>query len=629
MSFKPNIKHFEMKIKALQSESFKDKAFDKDLLSLIKKDVLTYLNEVNTLSIEGFTTAILLKQIDTYAELIYLYIVDSRVFSVAYSGGKDSTVTMDVILKSLLLVKYMYGKEFIKKTTYVIFSDTLLEMDPVIEGILNSITKIREFGISHKLNLDVRKVSPSTKNSYFSLLIGKGYMLPTRNSKRWCTDRLKIQPQKKLIVSILNQTKNGFIAITGQRQDESLERKKRMQSQTIEGSFKSHEFKDCNLYAPIEHWETSDIWNHIDHHKLSWIDSLTLGRVYAEASSDGDECRSLLEGFESGSKSGCGMSARYGCWSCMIFEKDKTLGNLTKHYPYMKEMEKLRNWFAKYRDGSWDHNRDVYIHGRHKMKKYDFDNHRNGMQIPGGYTLYFRKRMLSELLKCERKVIKEREIPLITDEELAYIQECWIEDGDLDMSVVKIAHDRNFKHLINPIYPRVLVAVEEMRDFSKPKTGYVDVYNWKYVYDENDKFAFDSTKFCDRYFCQMAIQLEKREKNSIALMKSLHSNKIKLADKQILINYIKTLPLETSMHFVDYSRERYIRDEWKNDKIGFITFLNKLNNKEIIKPELNLFGYEGDYGNHFEQLDEFTLKGDIINCETISLEDKMRWFEDY
>ncbi|MAC84346.1 MAG: hypothetical protein CL624_09450 [Arcobacter sp.] len=627
MSYRPNIRIFEDKIKKLQRKSFKDKGFDKELITLIKQDIESFLNCITSLDIEGFTAPIILKQINTYSELIYLYVVDSRVFSCAYSGGKDSTVTMDVVLKSLLLIKHMYGQEFINKTTYVIFSDTLLEMDPVIEGILNSINKIDEFGIKHKLCLDVRKVSPSTKNTYFSLLIGKGYIMPSRNSKRWCTDRLKIQPQKKLIVNILNQTKNGFIAITGQRQDESLERKNRMKAQTVEGSFKVHEFKDCNLYAPIEHWNTSDVWNHIDNHKLTWIDSLTLGRVYAEASGDGDECRSLLEGFETGSKSQCGMSARYGCWSCMIFEKDKTLGNLTKHYPYMKEMEKLRNWFAKYRDGHWDHNRDVYIHGKHKMKNYDFDNHRHGMKIPGGYTLYFRKRMLSELLKCERKVIEERKTPLITDAELAYIQECWIEDGDLDMSVVKIAHDRNFKHLINPLYPRVLVAVEEMRDFTKPKVGYVDVYNWKYVYDENDKFAFDSSKFCDRYFCQMAIQLEKKEKNSIALMKSLHSNKIKLSDKQMLINYIKILPLETSMDFVDSTKENYIREEWRKDKIGFITFLNKLENKEIKQPELNLFGYDGDYGSHFEQLDEFNKKGDIIHCESISLQDKMRWFE--
>lgn len=55
--------------------------------------------------------------------------------------------------------------------------------------------------------------------------------------------------------------------------------------------------------------------------------------------------------------------------------------------------------------------------------------------------------------------------------------------------------------------------------------------------------------------------------------------------------------------------------------------MNKLKNKEINKPELNLFGYDGDYGSHFKQLDEFNKKGDIIHCESISLQDKMRWFE--
>lgn len=40
---------------------------------------------------------------------------------------------MDVVLKALLLIKHMYGEKKIHKTTYVLFSDTLMEMDPVID----------------------------------------------------------------------------------------------------------------------------------------------------------------------------------------------------------------------------------------------------------------------------------------------------------------------------------------------------------------------------------------------------------------------------------------------------------------------------------------------------------------
>jgi len=41
---------------------------------------------------------------------------------------------------------------------------------------------------------------------------------------------------------------------------------------------------------------------------------------------------------------GCSKSARYGCWVCPLFERDKTLSNLSNHYDYLKDMETFRNW---------------------------------------------------------------------------------------------------------------------------------------------------------------------------------------------------------------------------------------------------------------------------------------------
>ena len=608
----------------------KNKKFDKLYLKLIENNIIAFLNEkIQALNIEGFTAAIILKQLNTYKELVYMYMNDDRPFSVAYSGGKDSSVTMAMVLKSLLLYKYIYNNsEALSKKTYVIFSATLLEMDPVIEGILNSINQIEIFGQKHQLNLDVRRVSPVTKNTLFSLLIGKGYMVP-RSDNRFCTDRMKLIPQKRAILSILNENKKGFIAITGQRQDESADRKKRMKQLSIDGSFKHHEFKNCNLYAPIEHLSSNDVWTHIYNHKLEWVDANTLGRVYAEAANDGDECRSLFEGFETGSTPGCGKSARYGCWVCTLFDKDKTLNNLSVHYDYLKDMEEFRNWLVQFRQASWDDNRDIFIHGKHKMKLYDRNNHRKNMKIPGGYNLHFRKQILTRLLETERKVIAQRGKPLITDEELAYIQECWCEDGDLGMSVKQIAYDRNYEHLINPMYYKAVESVELMKDYENLSPFHVKNFNWKWIYDITGNIAFDTSKFCERYFVQMALQLERRDYDSYAIMGRLTSSDY-LIGNQNLIKFIRTLPLEIKMDFVDTAKENYIRKEWKDDKIGFLTFLEMYDNKEIIRPEQKtLFGYDSEYSEHFEALEEFESKGDIIDCESISLHDKMRFFDEW
>lgn len=402
-----------------------------------------------------------------------------------------------------------------------------------------------------------------------------------------------------------------------------------MEQLTIDGSFKEHEFKNCNLYAPIEYWNSNDVWNHIYNHRLDWVNANELGRIYAEAANDGDECKSLLEGFETGLTPGCGKSARYGCWVCLLFEKDKTLNNLTHHYDYLKYMEDFRNWLAQFRYAEWNDNRDIFIHGKHRMKKYDMNNHRKGMQIPGGYNLNFRKQVLIRLLETEEKVISERKIPLITDEELAYIQEIWIEDGDLELSVLKIAKNRKFKHLINPMYFKVLKSVEQMKDYSKPHPYHIVNYTWKWIYDLDNKLAFDTSKFCERYFCQMAIQLERNNFDSFNIMKTLIDNNYKFS-RYLAIKLIKKLPLETKMHFVDKAKENYIREEWKEDKIGFLTFLGMFYQGEIkIPKEKNLFGFNSEYYEHFEALKEFKKKEDIILCEKISLKDKMRYFDNW
>lgn len=612
----------------------KDKKFDKLYLNVIEKNIISFLNDkISSLNINGFTASIILKHIKTYKELVYMYIYDDRPLSIGYSGGKDSTVTMDIVLKSLLLCKHIYNnnKPLVKKT-FVMFSDTLLEMDPVIEGILNSISELKKFSEKYELNLDIKRVSPTTKNTLFSLLIGKGYMVP-RTDNRYCTDRMKILPQKKAIISILRESGKGFIAITGQRQDEGVDRKKRMKQLTIDGSFKQHEYKDCNLYAPLEYWSSNDVWSHIYSHKLDWIDANTLGRVYSEASNDGDECRSLFEGNETGLTPGCGKSARYGCWVCTLFNKDKTLNNLSLHYDYLKYMEEFRNWLVQFRQAPWDNNRDVFIHGKHKMKLYDRDNHRKGMKIPGGYNLHFRKQILIQLLETERKVIEQRKTPLITDEELAYIQECWIEDGDLEMTVKQIAYDRNFEHLINQKYPKAIKAVELMKNYENLPEFYVKNFSWKWIYDASGSLAFNTKKFCERYFSQMALQLESKGYDSCLFMGTLtlkYSQKEFLEIKQTIINLIRTLPLETKMDFIDNSMENYIRKEWKEDKIGFITFCQMYDRKEIEKPKIkNLFGYESEYAEHFEALEELEIKKDIIDCEKISLQDKMRFFDEW
>ncbi|MFX4155712.1 hypothetical protein ACOL23_12315, partial [Aliarcobacter butzleri] len=89
-------------------------------------------------------------------------------------------------MKALLLIKVIYGVEKLSKKSFVLFSDTLMELDPFINGIYESLENIRNFCNKHKLNVQVVKVSPELINSFWYLIVGKGYILPNKNN-RYCS----------------------------------------------------------------------------------------------------------------------------------------------------------------------------------------------------------------------------------------------------------------------------------------------------------------------------------------------------------------------------------------------------------------------------------------------------------
>jgi DNA sulfur modification protein DndC len=599
------------------------KIFKKIQMKLIEADIETFINSEKP-DIKGFTAPILLKHKKVLSELMFLYLNDEakRPLSVAYSGGKDSTVCLDITLKALMLIKYIYGTKKLAKKTYVLFSDTLMELDPVINGIISSLNEVKHFCEKHQLNVDVKKVSPELKNRWWSLIIGKGYILPTPSGNRYCSERMKILPQKAEIENILKENMQGFIAITGQRRDEAESRKERLKIQTIDGSFKQHDYKGCSLYTPIEYFNSNQVWDYIYTASFDWVDQNYLGKIYAEASGDGDECRSLLMGYEAETP-GCGKSSRFGCWCCSIhLSKDKTLNNLGKKTPYLQKMEEFRNWLVKDATGEWSWKRDYYIHGKHKMKRYDIDNHRKNMWLPGGYSLYYRMQILTRLALLEQEVYPERQKYLISDEELGYIQEIWIEDGDINMTVQKICKHRNVQ--ISEKHRKAVEAAKVMQSIKSTITHNDEEFyigDWVIIEGLNKNA-------CARYYTQMALQVEDKGYDSKLVLEGLRFGEDEICIP--LLAFVRTLPVQNgSMNFLSQTEENYVRDEWKRGKLSFVTFLDMYKKNEIKKPQQNLLGYDGDYGTHFEALELLESGADIIDIDNdlISLHDKMKFFD--
>lgn len=103
------------------------------------------------------------KQNSIIKEIASYYLDDDRPFAVGYSGGKDSTVVLDMVFKALLLLQPRYRT----KTVFVQFSDTKMEMDPVINGINNSFVAMQKFVDKYKLPVVIQRVEPKIEESFF------------------------------------------------------------------------------------------------------------------------------------------------------------------------------------------------------------------------------------------------------------------------------------------------------------------------------------------------------------------------------------------------------------------------------------------------------------------------------
>lgn len=552
-----------------------------------------------------------------------IYLLDERPFMNAFSGGKDSHTSTDLLVKSLLELKK--ENRPLSKPVFVTFSDTGIEMDPVINDIDDALDRLEAFSEEQNLPIEIMRVKPETKDSFASLVFGAGYVLIKGN--KWCTQRWKILPQERAIKKILGKYK-GFIAITGQRIDESVQRAKVMKRYSVEDSIlKQHDNPNCALFAPIEEHTSNDVWSYLYTRALPWVDSVGLGKLYADASSDGDECRQLLEG-EAGETPGCGKSGRFGCQFCWHLTQDKSLMNLVQHHPYMGKIEEYRNELIKESEDSGWMIRDVYMHGKNIQNIYNRDNHREGMTVPGGYTLKHRQKMLKRYIELDLSIIDHRRDSLVSDEELTQIQERWIEEGECELSVYKIAPHRSFP--ISKKHKEVLAAllIYKKTFYSEPDEKSME---WYHPHWPSMKMAqlnrFKSYKDA-RYFAQLSLQLQKKGRDPIFFAELLTgtlelNNSLYPAMLEEAMHIISTLPVETTQYYPDENEQEYVRWEWKNDRVGLHSILKRYESGKLEKPKPTLFGYEGDYDLQFEQLDELEEKGDITLCESISLQDQM------
>lgn len=327
---------------------------------------------------------------------------------VGYSGGKDSTLVCHLVLSSLLQIP---PKNRTRKI-YIITNDTLVESPLICAHIDKTLDLIDN--TSNVLNLPVHtvKTKPNPKETFWVLLIGKGYPTPNTHM-RWCTDRLKIKPTSIFIKSHISK-EGAAIIVLGVRKDESnsrrmtIEKYEKMQNKnlsphpSLNGAF---------VYSPISSLTTGTVWDFLAYEDPPWGGTHEeLIQLYKDA--DAGECPMMVTKKESGSCS------RFGCWVCTLVKNDKSLESFAKatRDKQLHELIDFRNWLLSIR------NNPDYRQIRRRNGIITFD--KNDNHIPGPFTHKARKMILDKLLETQKKYTKQ----LISQEEISEIVNIWAQE---------------------------------------------------------------------------------------------------------------------------------------------------------------------------------------------------------
>jgi len=133
-------------------------------------------------------------------EIQKLYAEDEIPWVVGYSGGKDSTATLQLVWMALEAL----SPEARKKQVFVIPTDTLVENPVISAWVTRSLQTMERVATEKGLPIFPNQLTPEVRDTFWVNLIGKGYPAP-RPKFRWCTERLKIKPADAFISTVVQQ----------------------------------------------------------------------------------------------------------------------------------------------------------------------------------------------------------------------------------------------------------------------------------------------------------------------------------------------------------------------------------------------------------------------------------------
>lgn len=351
-----------------------------------------------------------------------LYLADTIPWVVGWSGGKDSTVTLQLVWEVLDELP----REQRHKTIHVISTDTGVEQPLVAAWAEHGLKQMTAVAGDKGLPFKTHRLHPEIKDSFWVNLIGRGYGAPQR-AFRWCTNREKVRPANTFIQTVTAQHGESIVVL-GTRKAESANRKRTMeryeQKRIREWLSPNGSLGNSWVFSPIEDWEHEDVWEYLLSVPNPWgRDNRDLFNLYRDGSPD-QECPVVLE--VTVKTPSCGQS-RFGCWTCTVVTTDRSLSAMVANDPenaWMAPLVAFRDTLA-----ASVHDRTMRDFRRQdgQIKLY------NGRPNLGPYTKSTRERFLRDLLEMQAALRESappafRDWTLISDDEIREILRIWVED---------------------------------------------------------------------------------------------------------------------------------------------------------------------------------------------------------
>lgn len=281
-----------------------------------------------------------------------------RTLVVAWSGGKDSSVCLNLAITALREMK----EEGIKvPTLHLVHSDTGVE-NPVLSAYnTRQITQIEKYSESTGLAIRAWIASPGLSGDYLVSLLG-GRTVASVGANTKCQQSMKAEPLGKIKKEVrafiaaqrgIKPKDADIVSLIGTRFDESATRNRKMiergesATEAVEVMANSGDL----VMSPIAEWDAFDVFEYIGNVRSQRIecydDFEELVQVYRDAG--GGEC--MVTNFlrtKDADKAPC--SARTGCWTCTRVSRDKSAENMITaedgKFDWMRPLNDFRNYLA-------------------------------------------------------------------------------------------------------------------------------------------------------------------------------------------------------------------------------------------------------------------------------------------